>query len=275
MRAARRARAVSLLLLVCLLRAAALAQPIEEKLERALSDPSFKVRLQAAIVIGKRKMTELAPLLRKALKDSHPTVQAAAALSLGRVGDQAARPDLAKLLGHENELVQKAAEKALVILDKQRPIRPRFLIAIDEVTLTEGIAASHGQKLTRTLQRKLEAQPSVQMAAGENRALGGDALQAHLKRRKLVGLTLRPRLLKLLATESGGTTSLSCKISVMTVTMGSNRMEFSGNGDADAEVDSLDLGPDEVEELQSRLLDASTNAAAEEVIAFLGRRQGP
>ncbi len=260
-------------LCLCAFRPAA-AQSSAEKLVDYLADPSYKIRLKAAIQIGKMKITSAAPALRKALDDENDTVRAAAALSLGKLGDQESRSELVGLLSHPKNLVWKAAEKSLVLLDRANGA-PRYLVALQEPVLAKGVPASRGRRLLRAIKAKLKRNSSVTFSAGEEKILQGKRLAAHLERRRLKGMLLQPRILRLSVNEGGGGTAFSCKVSVMVVAMPNNRMEFAGSGDADAEVGETGLDPDTIDDIETRVLDASTEAAADEVMGYLARRTGP
>lgn len=262
-------------MLAFLLAAPVAAQDAADKLATFLEDPSYKVRLKAAITIGKLKVTDAAPALRGALADDNDTVRAAAAYSLGQLGDQASRGALVALLPDPKPLIFKATTKALLLLDRAKGGGAKFLVVIDKPTLARGISPSRGKRLIRSFKRKIDRSPIVIMSAGEEDVIKDDRLERHLKGRKLTGIILRPKLSKLQTREGGGSTTFSCKVSVMVVALLNNRMEFAANGEADAEVEETGLDPDTQDDVQSQILDASAAAAAEEVANFLARRRGP
>lgn len=261
-------------MLAFLLGAPAAAQDTAGKLAAFLEDPSYKVRLKAAITIGKLKVSNAAPALRGALADDNDTVRAAAAYSLGQLGDQASRGALVALLPDPKPLIFKATTRALLMLDRAKGGTAHFLVVVDKPALAAGIAPSRGKRLLRSFKRKIERSPMVTMSAGEEDVIKGERMVQHLKGRKLTGIILRPKLVKL-HTKEGSTTTFSCKVSVMVVALTNNRMEFAANGEADAEVEETGLDPDTQDDIQAQILDASATAAAEEVTNFLARRRGP
>ncbi len=252
-----------------LLPAGARAQADPELLA-ALGDASFKVRVRAALMIGKKKLRDAAPALRQALGDEHDAVRAAAANALGQVGDQESRPLLARLLDQGNEAVRKGATMGLTELDAALGGGRKYLVAIDAPALPSGAGAGAGTRLQRVVRKELNRSPRVVLAAGEESVLSGTALSAHLQARGLTGIRLQTKLVKLEATRAG----MVCKVSVMVVTMPANRMEFAGNGEGEAEVDG-ELDDDTRVELEEQLLDAAGQAAAQEAAGFLARRTGP
>ena len=78
-------------LVVAFAAAPALAQPaarIEDVEESLAKDPSFKVRVEAALILGRLAQRRSIPALAGALRDPNPGVRAAAADALGVVAEQ-------------------------------------------------------------------------------------------------------------------------------------------------------------------------------------------
>lgn len=244
----------------------------DETLIAALSDPSFKVRAQAAVLIGKRGVTAAVPRLVERLADDNPAVRAAAALSLGKLKAESARPALASLLRQPPGLVPEAAEKALRLLDEARG-GARYFVVLEPVAVAEGLSREGLEPLQRMLRQKLAGRAEIVLAAGEEQALSGDRLLAHLAQRKLAGISLRPRLIQREIARRGGGHLARCKLSVVTASLVRNRMEFAGNGEAAAELEQMPSG-DERAEIESMLFEAAAGAALDQVIGYLGRRQG-
>jgi hypothetical protein len=99
-----------------LLARAAHAGKVDE-LSRLLEDPSYKVRLQAALLLGKLGDKAATPPLVKALADKDRLVRAMAAQSLGRLAASDAAEALKELLQREKDgFVRGQVEKALASL---------------------------------------------------------------------------------------------------------------------------------------------------------------
>ena len=242
-----------------------------KKLVKALKHSSFKVRLQAVILIGKRKMKSAAPELRQALSDKHDAVRAAAALSLGKLGDEESRNSLVKLLDHQNELVVKTAEKALVLLDKKKG-QAVYLVAIQRPILPGGVSRSRAARLMRTIRKKLEETSGLVVSAGEENVLSAQDLTSHLRKRKLTGILLQPKLAELNETADGGTTTVAGKVSIMVVTLIRKRMEFNASGEANAWVEDAPISDGDRTDLQNAVLDGASSAAIEQVVQYLAGR---
>jgi HEAT repeat protein len=85
--------------------------------ERLHQSGSYKVRIQAALLLGAAGGSEALPLLVTVLKDDpRASVRAAAALGLGAVRDDRAYPPLVESLGEPDAFVRAQIGKALVEL---------------------------------------------------------------------------------------------------------------------------------------------------------------
>ena len=90
------------------------AAPRIEDVEDALGhDRSYKVRVDAALVLGRLHQTRSIPALIGGLKDPNPTVRASAARSLGLIGSPIARDAVAKALVDPVPLVRRMAKVAM------------------------------------------------------------------------------------------------------------------------------------------------------------------
>jgi len=97
--------------------AAASRAKVDELCKALLEDSNYKVRVQAAIVLGKLGDVSAVDSLIKALDDPNKTVRGIAAQALGQIGDAAAADPLRALLQRDvNPFVKGQAEKALAML---------------------------------------------------------------------------------------------------------------------------------------------------------------
>lgn len=241
------------------------------KLVKALGSSSYKVRLQAAILIGKKKLIQAAGALHRALDDEHDVVRAAAALSLGKLGDQQARAGVVRLLGAENSLLVRSAEKSLLLLDRALG-QPAYLVALQK-PLVKGAPLRLGARLAHLLREQLAKTGGLVLSAGEERVLAGKRLAEHLARRRLTGMMLQPRLAEYSRREQEGNTLVAGKVDVLVYTLVRRRMEFSASGEANAWLEGTGLSGDEVAELDTAVLQGATKAAVEQVVQYLSSRR--
>jgi HEAT repeats len=94
-------------------RAAAHIEDVEDALAH---DRSYKVRVDAALVLGRLRQTRSIPALIGALKDPNPAVRASAARSLGHIGSPIAHDALAKALADPAPVVRRTAKEAMAQL---------------------------------------------------------------------------------------------------------------------------------------------------------------
>ncbi|MGZ3426598.1 MAG: HEAT repeat domain-containing protein, partial [Polyangia bacterium] len=76
--------------LLLLMAGRASADKIDDLTRTLMQDASYKVRVQAALVLGKLNDRRAVPALIQALHDENETVRGVAATSLGRIGDKSA-----------------------------------------------------------------------------------------------------------------------------------------------------------------------------------------
>jgi hypothetical protein len=94
------------------------AGKVEDLAKALLNDQSYKVRTQAAMLLGKLGESAGVEPLISALVDEHKTVRAMAAQSLGKLGGDKAAAALKDLLTRESEsFVRNQADKALAVIN--------------------------------------------------------------------------------------------------------------------------------------------------------------
>lgn len=121
------AAAAALVALLCGLPVAATAGDQRGRLVDLLEgSPSYRVRAQAALSLGRAGGAPAVPALLRALGDGHAAVRAAAAQALGRIGSPAAAAGLARLAGSrgEPEEVRVGARRALAMVREAAPAPP-------------------------------------------------------------------------------------------------------------------------------------------------------
>jgi hypothetical protein len=119
------AAGLTAVLLLASERTAGAASKVDDLAGALLRDPSFKVRTQAALLLGKLgDKAGVAPLI-KGLSDENKAVRAMAAQSLGKLGGEVAAAALKGLLQHESDaFVRGQTEKALAAINAVRTSEP-------------------------------------------------------------------------------------------------------------------------------------------------------
>lgn len=208
--------AVCVALFVGLLAWQAAAASKTDALGKALlSDPSFKVRTQAALLLGKLgDRAGVDPLVR-ALGDENRTVRAMVAQSLGKLGGDKAKAALQALLGREKDtFVRGQAEKALASLGPGRTGGPgdakdrKLHLKIGPFTGGSKAADAELLALLRsTLKKSLSALPHVAVFEGaEEKNLGKGGRPAFV---------IDGNVLKLDDKDIGSMTETSCEVKLL------------------------------------------------------------
>ena len=92
------------------------ADPFTQATAMLAEAQSYKVRAQAALVLGRRGEARATPHLVRALDDPSPPVRAVAARALGMIGDSSARKRLEAATRDRDPFVRRAAGAALAAL---------------------------------------------------------------------------------------------------------------------------------------------------------------
>ncbi|RME22827.1 MAG: HEAT repeat domain-containing protein [Deltaproteobacteria bacterium] len=243
-----------------------------KRLIRAMSDPSFKVRLQAAILAGKKGITEAAGPLRRLLRDEKHVVRAAAAYSLARLGRQDARADIVRLMGEGDVLLVKAAEKALSLLDRKLG-DPVYLVALEPVRPKSRRAKGVIGELLRIVDGKFRQNRAIVVSAGEHRVLSAERLRRHLSHRRLEGMLVKVKLSRFELGPRDGNTVVDGNVELLVMTLVNKRLEFSAGGEANAWIEGEDASESETGELVKSVLEGAAQAAVEQVLQYLAHRE--
>ena len=149
----------------------ALATPgLDELSEQLKSASDFRVRVSAALQLGKSLTGDAAPPLEAALDDSNASVRAAAAAALKNLGDQAALPVLKAHRSDKSEAVRAQVTAAIKSLEEERitGARPKVLIKIGIMKNESGVKSKKIEsELADSSRRKLSALPGVRVLAAD------------------------------------------------------------------------------------------------------------
>lgn len=223
------ARVVLPLLLVA---SNALAVPpsVSELGDRLRSSDDFRVRLQAALELGKSADPDaLAPLVR-ALDDQNASVRTAAAAALEELGDPSAVPALERHDADRSEQVRKQVKATLATFaaaahDGTRPAR--LLVQLGPMkNQTPVKAASVEAELERESRKKLGALPGVRVVASSNDC--GGATQ----KKKLPVVMVTGHIQKLQASRDGSDIVYSASVEYILHTMPDESIAAKVSGSA-------------------------------------------
>jgi hypothetical protein len=246
-----RAAACALALLAFAARADADADPAVDAAVVALrTDPSIKVRTQAALVLGQRGAAARAavPALVDALeRDAGAPVRLAVARALGRIGDAAARAPLDRARAADGDPAVRAAAASALAALSPAPREPRSF--------------------------SLEEPRGRGDAAG--RRAFKEAIARHLTERGFSlresgGLTLKPSVVGVDVAVRDGRTTIAVKASLLAVEEGGRMAAMLESG---ARLSALGAIPDaKVAAYAARALDAAALTLCDDLAAKLAER---
>jgi hypothetical protein len=168
-------RRALLSLAVLLSVSSALATPgLDELVEQLKSASDFRVRVSAALQLGKSLTGDAAQPLEAALGDSNASVRAAAAAALKNLGDQAALPALKAHRSDRSEAVRAQVAAAIKSLEEERLTgpKPKVLIKIGMMKNGSGVKSKKIEsELADSSRRKLGELPGVRVLAADGSGL--------------------------------------------------------------------------------------------------------
>jgi hypothetical protein len=249
-----------------LVAAPARADKVDELNQALLSDPSYKVKVQAALVLGKLNDKRAVPALLEALRDENETVRGMAVLSLGKLGDARAVDALHRLESDASPFVRGNVQKALAnFAGTAAPSTAppssgaRHFVA---VKISGGGGPPEAQRvLSDAMVAELGKLPRV------TTSVGGPPTAALLAARKLDGWVLEGNL-KLKVSGAGASAQLDCDVSANIVTLGNRSIKATSS--AGASIPGVRSASDA--SAQRQCLEAVAQGLADDMGKFLSRQ---
>ncbi len=245
-----------------------------------MTDPSYKVRLQVAITLGKLagRAKNAVPALMATLRDSNETVQGVAAAALGQIGDPRAKKALKALIARtSNGFVKSQAQKALQRLGSYGgggsglATNTRFFVAVGPMSNKTG---KGGKRLSKVFSSALtEAFSRVQGVA--TRWTGGSSRPsaAALRRRKIKGFMLDGAITALSHQQRGASVTVSCSIRVYLATYPGKSMKAFYSGGASTAVPARGFNPANAFGIYKDLIKGAATGAKQHIVqSYLSRQ---
>jgi hypothetical protein len=259
-------------LFVLALAARADADKIDDLTRALMQDPSYKVRVQAALVLGKLADRRAVPALIQALHDENDSVRGVAATSLGKLGDRSAAGALqASATGDSSDFVKSQARKALELLANAGgggPVlaaRPgaKFFVAVDFAS--GGKAGPEYVRLVREgLQKELQKLPNVTLAVSGGGS--GPPSRAQLSSKHLQGFVIDGNIQRLSSSPASGGQTIDCDLKAFVATFPERSIKMMTTEGASLQTGS---GPGDVDSGKRDCLAAAVEAVREDVGKFL------
>jgi hypothetical protein len=223
----------------------------------------FRLRVAAALSLGKSKSAGARSALEKALGDPNPAVRAAAAAGLGAIGDPAALVALRSALTREATAnVQAQLESTIKRLgaataSKASTSKPRFLVALGSVENRSGSGTAEiATALKAATRTKMAAVPGIEVLSE------GTDITAASKSRNLPAFTVDGSLTELARKQSRDGVSFSARVEYLIRKMPEQSLKGTMSGNAKAQADTKEIhGQSELAQLQSDVIGAAIDSA--------------
>jgi hypothetical protein len=246
-------------------RALAAAPNKTNEICRSLGDPNYKVRVQAALVLGKLGDAAGVPCLSKALGDSNRTVRAMAAQALGQIGDASVLDSLRALLKTDaDSFVKNQAEKAVAMLSGPAGGPKKLKMYLNFGPFTGGVKSAPGEVIKvvhDTLQTELGKLPVVSLIAPpESNGKTG-----------AMAFWIDGNITRLDESAGGASSEISCGVKVMVARWPSKSIISWTSAEASVQAGSR---PRDRENARRECLEATASQLAEDLAKFFKSQGG-
>jgi len=228
------------------------AQDVATLRKELATASDFRVRVAAALALGKKKDVGSIAVISKALGDESAAVRAAAASALGAIGDKSALPALEKARGAEKEAsVRGAIDRAITNLRG----KTKFVVALGKLENKSGNSkvSTHFQTIAKAELAKI---PGVQVASSDAEAV------EKAKSMKLPTIALDGRLVQLQKEKAGNDVGFNARVEFVVRKLPEQSLKASVKGNAKALLDARAVkGDKELNQLQTEAVTAAVQSA--------------
>ena len=221
----------------------------------------FRIRVAAALALGKSKASGARPALEKALGDPHAAVRSAAAAALGSLGNAASLPALQAASAREASPDVKAEIDRTIKRLQAAPAvaqkKARFLVSLGRLENRSGVSSATLLPALRTSTRlKMALVPGVEVLAE-----GADAAEAG-RSRNLPAFTLDGSLTQLAKRQGSDGIGYAARVEYLIRKMPDQTLKGTMSGAAQALADAKEIrGQGELAQLQIDALSAAVDSA--------------
>jgi hypothetical protein len=247
-------------------RAAAAGVRVQDLCKAVVEDPNYKIRVQAALVLGKVRDPAAVPALIRALGDANPTVRGIAADALGEIGDPSALDALRELARRDgNSFVKSQAGKALALLSRAAGKHAKIYLAFGPFTGGVKSAGPEAAKIIAdALARELGKLPTVTLTLSPND-------QRNFARTGMLGFYIDGNITRLEDVVGGGASETNCDVKVMVARWPQKSIISWTNAGASLQSGSR---PRDKESARRDCLEASAGQLSEELGHFFKSQGG-
>jgi hypothetical protein len=235
-----------------------LAAPSFRELTQQLKHEDFRVRVTAALELGKLGDVNAVEPLSGALADPNASVRAAAAAALEQLGDASAVPALKQHRLDRSDAVRRAVRAALVTLEQAPGERPtKVLVQIGAMRNQTSVKSNAIEaELEQESRKKLDELPGIEVLKSQP-----DSSQES-KKKKLPVVLVSGHIQKLKATREGQEIVYSASVEYILHTMPEQSIAAKVSGNATASLTEAEAKDKErTTELRRQVLDAAIASA--------------
>jgi len=220
------------------------------KLQRELTSATdFRVRVAAALSLGKRKDPSNAPTLEQALSDSNPAVRAAAAAALAVISSPTSMVAVERARSQEKDAgVRQQLDRTIATLKASN--KTKYIVSIGRLENKSG-----NPKLDQTF--KTVARNEIARVPNVEVALNDQEAAAKARDRKLLTVALDGKLTQLSKTGGRSDIAFAAKVEFVIRKIPEQSLKGSVRGNASALSSGGSLNDSEMKQLE---LDAMTAA---------------
>lgn len=246
--------------------AIAYADRVDRLITTLQTDSAYKIRMQAASMLGKLRDTRAVPALMGALRDEAPTVRTVAAAALAQIGDKRAVPELKRLLETEqNHMVRSQFERSLKSLSSvvtRTGGGGRFFLTIGKIAVnTSKSWRQMADVFRQALIKSFQGVDGVQMDISGQRPSPQELRQKQLKAYIIDGT-----IISLEKVSRGSVIEFNASIRVSLSTYPENSMKAFYSGGTSTEAQANTLRPNEAESIFKELLEAAALEARQNIV---------
>jgi hypothetical protein len=228
---------------------------LDELAVQLKSGNDFRVRVSAALQLGKSLTGEAVAPLVVALDDANASVRAAAAAALKNLGDQDALEPLKEHRSDKSEAVRAQVASAIKSLDEERATGPKIkvLVKIGIMKNDSGVKSNKIEsELADSSRRKLNALPGVRVLPGDGSGKPG----------KVPMVMVTGNVSELKASRQGSSIVYSASVEYVLHTMPEQAIAAKVSGRATATASEQDAGDSsKLAELRRSVLEAAIASA--------------
>ncbi len=216
----------------------------------------FRMRVQAALQLGKSKDTRATKHLARALDDKNDSVRAAAAAALKTLGDPEALPSLRESRLDRSPAVRRQVKESIISLET----RMKEVRVLVQVGTMKDRSSDSSKEMVVVLEHA--SRKTLQSIRSVNVVGDSDDVMLIAKRRRLPAVMMTGSIRKLQAESSGGSLLYTAKVEYILHRMPEQAIAGKVSGSASARATSAELRDHQrLEKLQSEVLFAAVESA--------------